>query len=120
MKEIRYYRQMGAQLVPWVLRLDDEDKMVEHKPDSEVAQGYQIKLEKTIKVRRPTAEELQEQDAIARRFINSEEPCWFPGCEELREEMHAELARPDCLGCEQPKIQRRYVRRALDILKPKT
>lgn len=56
-----------------------------------------------------------------RLFTNS--PCWFDGCEELRQQYEAEIAEmlkanPNCKGCEKGAVMRKYL--ALAAEKQKT
>lgn len=47
------------------------------------------------------------------RFFSDHTPCWFPGCEKLRESYKAELAKMeangDCKGCEKGALIRKYI-----------
>ena len=56
------------------------------------------------------------------KFFKKEEPCFFPGCEELREQHDQELAAKgtDCPSCVKSELQRKYmvlVKKALEALK---
>ncbi len=52
------------------------------------------------------------------RFFEEENPCWFEGCEELREAYRKELAAmeedPECSGCEKNKLKVKYLHKLPD------
>lgn len=47
------------------------------------------------------------------RFFSDHTPCWFPGCDKLRESYKAELAKleseGECKGCEKGAVIRKYI-----------
>ena len=64
--------------------------------------------------------EIQRRDV---RFFG-ETPCWFEGCEELREAYKAEKAaleaKPDCKNCETSALMRKYFKKVADAQLPQT
>ena len=51
-------------------------------------------------------------------FVDSS-PCWFRGCEELREEYRAELEKlgTNCPGCQRGALMRKFAPRVEDAIK---
>jgi hypothetical protein len=52
------------------------------------------------------------------KFFSKENPCWFAGCEELRNAYAAELAElekdPNCPDCDKSKLINKYLRKVID------
>ena len=66
----------------------------------------------TSKVKSPIRQE------IIPFFVDSS-PCWFPGCEELREEYRKELEKlgSNCPGCQRGALMRKFAPRVEDAIK---
>jgi len=109
-REISYKRQMGDKLIAWKLVLDDDDIMVSHEPDSEVARQARqtsVRLPGSVDTGR-----IQATREFYRRFLKLDEPCWFPECQDLRDQMEAELSAPDCKACSHTRIRTQYAAKA--------
>lgn len=67
----------------------------------------------------PTSIPEVEKEAI-KVFIETY-PCWFPGCQEIRDAYNRELGeqqnKDGCTSCKKGTIMRKYLAKAVDILK---
>ncbi len=64
----------------------------------------------------PAAREISTQDRQHIKFFSKSAPCWFEGCEELREEYAEEIAaleaKTGCkAGCNKAPIMEKYLKR---------
>jgi len=59
------------------------------------------------------------EDREALAFFSKHAPCWFAGCEELREQYQKELdALPaDCPGCQEGALMRKYIPRIVQAIR---
>jgi hypothetical protein len=75
--------------------------------------------QKTEEVRRaqivsssPGQDVMTEEREVAKKFLSKTEPCFFPGCEELRAQRSEEIALAggdECPGCKRTGINQKYI-----------
>lgn len=107
-REILYSRRINDKLIPWTLTLDDEGVMISDGPSTPLEQPKQVHRPITVS---------HEERSFRGRFLDLETPCFFQGCEDLRQQMSAELSTlaEDCSPCSRTPIQHKFATIAWDV-----
>ena len=97
MRTLYVYRERAGKRQRYAIHLDD--KMT-------VQSLERVEDPQSQKVNHPIR-----QDIIP--FFVESSPCWFPGCEELREEYRKELGKlgSNCPGCQRGALMRKFAPR---------
>lgn len=117
-KTLYLYRQdTDGRRTRWAFELDDRMTILSESPVEEQTTSIPGVRTAVVDGRRQVTQ-IDPQTQRAYQFFLPDNPCWFDGCDELREEYEqaVEARGSDCPACKKGELIRKYLPRVLELM----